>query len=688
VVTLELLRHGPDHNQLLSPLTPYLALCGNHDPETLHVGFEHLHMLRRIQALRYEAGVDMAAIAQREAAEEVTRLLGSIHSLTAELADSDPAAARRMVHLRLVLSAAELSLLPFELANAFAGLPGQRQPLCLQTVNPLCLTREVRRVAAVALEWPKKVRILVICAAPPPVSPVPLREHLQALRAALGPYMVRGDEAEFKRFVTVLPEATLASIRRACRDNREEPYTHVHVLAHGISTDEPGHAGSRYGLAFHSEHNPNEVDIVDGARLAAALRCHTPERKGQDVARPVVLTIASCDSANMGTGSVLSAGGASIAHALHEAGIPLVIGSQFPLSVRGSVVMARLLYQRLLQGHDPRSVVHDLRQALVAEVPEAPNDWASIVVYAAFPADLPAQLLSVRFERTRRELDAAMARLDLLAEVPRPDTEEERQAWEDESLRLRLELKSIMKRLREAMPTGGSSEARVHALGVLASAGKQVAWFMDPAGLRPGAAPARGGRRTPARQGEAVARTRRARSGGEATSHEALIEQEFLQALSDARRDYYACYQAGNIDSWPLVQYLALTGYLEDDWNSPAFQERWTAAVVMSRDALRSELPQRRVWALSSLVELRIQQAAWAPQQECLRQAEEHLAQLFDIIDLEPYPDARFDAYSLNRQIRRYSLWEWGTREMIGVAQAVCARLEDWGALAHWTRTL
>jgi hypothetical protein len=29
-ITLELLRHGPAHNQLLSPLTPCLALCENH----------------------------------------------------------------------------------------------------------------------------------------------------------------------------------------------------------------------------------------------------------------------------------------------------------------------------------------------------------------------------------------------------------------------------------------------------------------------------------------------------------------------------------------------------------------------------------------------------------------------------------------------------------------------------------
>ena len=34
-VTLRAGRHGPAHNQLLSPLTQYLALCENHPAVTL-----------------------------------------------------------------------------------------------------------------------------------------------------------------------------------------------------------------------------------------------------------------------------------------------------------------------------------------------------------------------------------------------------------------------------------------------------------------------------------------------------------------------------------------------------------------------------------------------------------------------------------------------------------------------------
>ena len=62
-ITLELLRHGPAHNQLLSPLTSYLALCENHSAVTMHVPFEHNQFLHRLDALGYRVS-DEARIFQ------------------------------------------------------------------------------------------------------------------------------------------------------------------------------------------------------------------------------------------------------------------------------------------------------------------------------------------------------------------------------------------------------------------------------------------------------------------------------------------------------------------------------------------------------------------------------------------------------------------------------------------------
>src|SRR3954463_15921563 len=89
-ITLELLRHGPAHNQLLSPLTPYLALCENHAPVTLNVPFEHNQFLHRLSALNYEFGDTPRADQQRQfqlgdTGRELGKLLASIPGLMAEL---------------------------------------------------------------------------------------------------------------------------------------------------------------------------------------------------------------------------------------------------------------------------------------------------------------------------------------------------------------------------------------------------------------------------------------------------------------------------------------------------------------------------------------------------------------------------------------------------------------------------
>ncbi len=67
-----------------------------------------------------------------------------------------------------------------------------------------------------------------------------------------------------------------------------------------------------------------------------------------------MVTLAAYNAGNVG--SVVGAG-ASIAHALHEEGIPLVFASQFSLSFSGLVILTRVLYQGSLWGQDPRTLL-------------------------------------------------------------------------------------------------------------------------------------------------------------------------------------------------------------------------------------------------------------------------------------------------------------------------------------------
>lgn len=399
-VKLELLRHGPPHNQLLSPLTEYLALSGDHEACTVRVPWEHANFLQRLSSLRYGDG-DLAArqVRVREVASEMCHLLAAIPGLAADLRGCG--GVESLTHLRLVFSASELALLPYELAVAPNGFPGEGTALALQLDAPLVITRETRAAAGRAVVWPRRPRILFAVAAPlGGIEPELVLAHFQALRLAMRPYYPavpgRPDDPLVEH-IRVLGRASYRAIEQACAS---EAFTHVHILAHGCPCDVGGER--RYGLALHSSRPGETLDPVDGERLAHALRAHRGPTDG--LSHPTVVTLAACDSGQ--TGSVLLPG-SSLAHTLHEASVPLVVASQFPLSKRGSVVMAQVLYTRLLRGDDPRIVLHDLRQRLHG-LDGGTHDWASLVAYAALPTDLDNQLRAVATDQAIQAMRVAM----------------------------------------------------------------------------------------------------------------------------------------------------------------------------------------------------------------------------------------------------------------------------------------
>ncbi|NVJ09742.1 CHAT domain-containing protein [Myxococcus sp. AM001] len=661
-VTLELLRHGPAHNQLLSPLTPYLALCGNHDAETIQVHLEHLPFLRIRERLDYQYGTLQRITGLQDATREVSRLLESIRSLCAELASSEPEDGRR-IHLRLVLSASELAMLPFELATAPPGMPGQGQHLCLQTTVPVTLTREVRRVPATTLKWPRKPQVLLIAAAPRCVSEVPFREHQDAIEEALAPYLKNLDrEKELSRYLTVLPEATLDEIQAACA-NPMKQFTHVHILAHGMAhTTDSGEPG--YGLALHQKDDKDLVDVVSGARLAQALRCHKRGATNDVLSSPVVVTVASCFGASQGN---VMEPGASIAHALHESGIPLVVGSQFPLSTRGSTLLTQVLYRRLFAGDDPRSIVHDLRQTLYATCPEA-HDWASVVTYASFPSNLEQELQEARFEQAQEALEVLMARVKAVVNKAHQQMQDRRRkaaaaaslAREFEALK--QDLLAAMTRVEARAPrrTGGSKQVRTW--GMLARARKQVAFLL------------------------CVATAENGLPRMEPKSPEELQKDEpFCEALRKARRFYFECYKHGTKEAWPLVQYLALTVglHLHKDARTSKITKRfrrlWNEASSRARDNLLWGTPQQKMWAYSSLAELALLSILWTDSQrqgQCWKRAIRHIQRARHIRDIGMYDDASFDLQGQLRQFRRYQWWGWGDKSMQDLCEALVEEVD------------
>lgn len=429
-VKLELLRPGPTHNQLLSRLTPYLALCGDGSPITFRIDLDHRDILNRLERLRYLSVQNQVREATvGEVGKEVAEILSKIPALLAEVSracreasqQTTDSAEPQYVHLNLVLGGAELSLIPFEIAFSPQSFPGEGLEFCLQLDLPVVLTRETRRNRRALTPWDsaREPKVLIVVADPQNFG-VPLVEHVTALRAAIEPWIdwprrgknnpspvTEEERLEFvKKRIGVISNASLEEIRKRCA---QEKFTHVHILAHGGEYEVAGE--TLYGIVLCADGNPAEKNIVDGKRLAQALQAQADD--GATRSSPLVVTLATCDSGH--EGSVLLPGG-SVAHDLHFAGIPWVFASQFPLTKSGSIRMIEALYPGLLRGDDPRQVLYEARRRLYMGN-QRDHDWASLVVYASLPLDFEKQVVTFFENRSLAAIETAMSRADDLADI-------------------------------------------------------------------------------------------------------------------------------------------------------------------------------------------------------------------------------------------------------------------------------
>jgi hypothetical protein len=282
----------------LSPLTDYLAVCEDFPAGIVHVPYEHAEVQNLLSDLRYEVEGAVASprmqIIRERVGTNIAWMLGSISGLPGSLRRNSASRAG-LTHLRLVMSAAELALLPFEMTKVpvSAAVSGEEW-LGLQPSWPVCITRRVRGVRLGAQRWPTTPRILFVAG-----PDVPFMESLTAFADILRPWeridAAAGAEGLTTRYLTARPGITTQELTALLRSAR---FTHVHVLAHGAKLRDDV---ERYGLQF--EDRP-----IAGADLALALT--TAVRP----CLPAVVTVAACDSGQQG--SVVVPGG-SVAYELH-----------------------------------------------------------------------------------------------------------------------------------------------------------------------------------------------------------------------------------------------------------------------------------------------------------------------------------------------------------------------------------
>lgn len=632
-ITLELLRHGPAHNQLLSPLTPYMALCQNHGAITLHIPFEHNQLLFRLSALDYRGNDGARRFQLQDTARVIGDILAEIPGLTAESNKGCPK-GESLTHLRLILSASELALLPFELALSPQGLPGSGQHLLLQPQMPICLTREVRRVSEQSFQWPPKPKVLFVAAAPQ--GTIPLDAHLQVLRQAIAPWIkyyprtvtgkLRQEDLDRQHRERIaehfhfLPLASIEAIERLCA---AQEFSHVHILAHGIQKDD------RFFLVLHKDRQPDEPDYVSGQRLATALRAVQGSPSGK-LSSPAVVTLASCDSSNVGD---VAGVGASIAHALHEAGIPLVVAGQFPLSFAGSVRIVETLYGELLWGADPRWLLYDLRRRLYSQF-EATHDWASLTAYLSLPENFDVQLADMQVSRTRGCIDAAMNHVDAItSHVDAMRNEDDNLS--EEATRCQRIFNSELANIRPQIERG---KQRLHQLLALIPKG-----LCEIYGLLAS---------TEKREAEILHRARNTKLD--------QCDSEICALFRSSRDNYWRAFEHNRANSWAAVQYLSLTlvskkmrhSCPHDTLLEEELEVLWSMAELLSKNDLLREEIQMRVWAHSNLSELHLLSILMrGPSAKAEALALQHTR---DLIRLD---GDSFDVYAAYRQTKRYSDW-------------------------------
>jgi beta-lactamase superfamily II metal-dependent hydrolase len=564
---------------------------------------------------------------------DIAATLGAINGLPGALG-RNLADTADLTHLRIMMSAAELALLPFELAKVpvSASAIGDGW-LGLQPDHPVCITRSVRGVRTGIHRWPTTPKILFVAG-----PEVPFQQHKEALIDLLTawqkPELGTQSGVLRTRYLTAKPEVTLGDITDLVQQDR---YTHVHILAHGA---ELGDRIGRFGLALADR-------VVTGAELGLALTAT------KEPHLPFVVTVASCDSGQQG--SVIAPGG-SVAHDLHAAGISLVVASQFPISELASVPFVETLYRGFMWGEHPFRSIVALRRRLAMQFP-AEHAWASVVAYECLPLDFDDELAEVRYWQTRRALDTALGRLEDLATTdadrarelvhtnqpfPREFTGPEPQRYEDARKAVTVAM--------AALPAVGPWAAE--STGLRAAARKRTAEVAFWLGLAPSPPHA-----TAALWAQCIADLEKSLSLYTATMKSMLASNA-------------VGYRKATLH-WILGQVLLLRAILGHEPDA----ELEAAARLTARLDLDDSDPDQRAWANVSLLELGMLRLATSPHAsaEFVEESTHAAAEVVRLVGLDSE-----HVFSTRRQMRRYLSW-WGRPEFAqAIAAAGLQRTVDW----------
>ena len=355
----------------------YLRAKGSEPILEVKSPFAHETLLRTLARLRYTNELSKA-----EKWSLINKLSDDIKAFFI-----DPKTATNFpVQWDLVFNAAELGLIPFEALLNEDGAP------TFACENPrIILTRRIRQngLPASNERWPTVPRVLFAYADNPEqgLNAVPHQEHLSSLRSALRPWLsTEMMEQRDNAVLTILPNVRFIQIQDALNNAiaDKRPYTHVHILAHGVRIELPDDLGSEFGVALFKV-----ASIDDFSDLFQELEI-----------KPFVVSYMICDSANAGNPITSRK---NIVQVTHKAGVPVVIGSQLPLTFPGSVCIADEFYKAMLNGKDVRDAIHRTRCSLFMHE-DTGHDWLSFIAYVRLPEGYESYLKEALLSREMEAL--------------------------------------------------------------------------------------------------------------------------------------------------------------------------------------------------------------------------------------------------------------------------------------------
>lgn len=382
--SVEYIRFDDLETGILIPGKPYLLTHGKQNSfKEVRTPISQMELLNELgKQLRYvsESGVSTEE-QEKQKWEAIKKFSDRIHDFFIPF----DTVGQKTEHLEVYLSPSELALIPFELM-----LDENEEPRFIKKKeNHFTLTRNSRRYSP----WqnrdiPLTPRVLLVHTRPTHKNylnlyfpDVPFQKHENAMEYAM-------KHMDKEQQLTILANPSFKkfsrSIIEAAKDER--PYTHIHILAHGsLLFDFENPSNFEFGIAFFSE---EPLDKPYKATSAQEIRSLFDQLEGENL--PYMVNYMICDGANFTNGIKPDR---NPVQATFSAGVPIVIGSQFPLSMNGSNLITKELYKRLFKGDDLREILGDIRTNLYAKKEEFGHDWISLVSYCEFPTDYEFKIL-------------------------------------------------------------------------------------------------------------------------------------------------------------------------------------------------------------------------------------------------------------------------------------------------------